>query len=136
MWVLLGIFLNRLWRATVGVTFPQDRVHGTALHDIVFSLNGLFVVGLRIIWIVGKQVAFLLQFGNGGLELRDGRGNVWKLDHVSARHLHQFAQLGQVGVLSARVGYEVGQPHPAHHAAAVGDGAASQHPATLVAVAL
>ena len=79
MWVLLGIFLNRLWRATVGVTFPQDRVHGTALHDIVFFLNGFFVVGLRIIWIVRKRVAFLLQFGNGGLELRDGRGNVSSL---------------------------------------------------------
>ena len=68
--VLAGVFFDGFGGAAVGVTFAQHRVDGAA-HDFrVFGFDFLRGVGLRVFREVGQVVAFSLQFGDGGLQLR------------------------------------------------------------------
>ena len=94
--VLARILLDRLGGAAIRVAFAQHRIHRAAQAFAVALLDVLFFVGLRIPGIVGDRVTLVLQFLDGGRELRNRSADVRQFDDVGLRQLRQFAQFGQV----------------------------------------
>ena len=70
--VVAGKVLHRIRGATVGVALTEHRVHCGTLHLVVAGTDSLLLVGRRSIWIIRERIAVLLEFGDGGLELRHG----------------------------------------------------------------
>jgi hypothetical protein len=91
----LGEVLHGLGRAAVGVAFAQHRVDGRALDLVVACPNVLLLIGRRLFRVGGQVVALGLQFGDRGLQLRDGSRDVGQLDDVGIGGLGESAQLGQ-----------------------------------------
>jgi hypothetical protein len=101
--LLLGVIFDGLRRTAVAVAFTQHGIHGAA-HDLgVFGFDVLLLVGLRIFGQIGQFVAFGLKFGDGGLELRHGRGDVRELDDVRGRLQAEFAEVAQIILLLAEL---------------------------------
>lgn len=95
MRVLLRVVLNGLGGAAVGVALAQDRVDGRSLDLVVAGLDVLVLVRLRLLRVVGEVEALGLQFGDRGLELRDGGGDVGELDDVGLGGLGELPEFGQ-----------------------------------------
>ncbi len=93
--MLPRVFLHRGGGPSVGVAFPQHRVHGASQHLRVARLDRLLRGARRILGIVRHLVALRLQLSDRGLELRDRRADVRQLDDVGFGPLRQLAQLRQ-----------------------------------------
>ena len=87
--------LHSLRRATVRVALAQNRVNGRTLHRVVAGLRIALLIGLRLRGVIRQVVAGLLQFRDGGLQLRDGCRDVRQLDDVRIWGFGQFAELCQ-----------------------------------------
>ena len=94
--MFFGVFLYRLGRPSVGVTFPQDRVYG-ASQTLGISCMKLFLcVGFRLFGIIREFVALLLQFLDGSFQLRDRSTDIGQLDDIGFRLLGELTQFGQI----------------------------------------
>lgn len=103
--VLLGVILDGLGGAAVGVAFAEDGVHG-GTEDLGVTGAGVFLgVGRRGFGVVGEGKALGLKLGDGGLQLRDGGGDVGQLDDVGLGLEREGAELGE-GVGGLLVGRE------------------------------
>src|SRR5690606_7921657 len=90
-----GVVLDGLGRAAVGIAFAEDGVDGGAEDLGVAGADVFLGVGGRGLGELGKGVALGLEFGDGGLELRDGGGDVGELDDVGLGALGQRAEFGE-----------------------------------------
>ena len=100
MGVVLGVFLDRLGGPAIRVAFAQNRVHGRSLDCVIARTRHLFVVGLRVLGVIGQCVSLGLQFGNGRNKLRHRGRDIGQFDHVRIWRLHQFAKRGKVIALA------------------------------------
>ena len=91
--VLLGVLLDGLGRPAVRVALAQHRVHGGALDSVVARADVLGLVRGGVLRVVRQVVAVRLQLLDGGLELRDGGGDVGKLHNVGFRGLRELTEL-------------------------------------------
>ena len=98
--VLPGVVLHGRRSAPVRVPFAQNGVHRAALDLVVARPHVLLLRRRRLVGVVGDGDALGLQLGDGGLELRDGRGDVGQLDDVGLGRGRQLAQLGEGVALS------------------------------------
>ena len=90
-----GVGFDGFGGAAVGVAFAQDRIHGGA-HDFAVTGFGVFLgVGGGDFREIGERVAFGLEFGDGGLELRHGGGDVGQLDDVGLGLEGEGAEFGE-----------------------------------------
>src|SRR5690606_3638685 len=93
--VLTGEGLDRGRGATIGVTFTQYRVNGTAQHLAVTGVDFFLFVGLRVLLVLGHLVALLIQLFDRGTQLGDGGGDVRQFDDVGVRILGVLTQFSQ-----------------------------------------
>jgi len=93
--VFFGVFLDGLRRAAVGVALAEDGVHGGAEELFRSAPSRPSRVGGGILGKIGELVALGLQLGDGGLELRDGGGDVGELDDVGLGLERERAELGE-----------------------------------------
>ena len=98
MRVLASVILYRLRRAAVGIAFAEDRIHRAALDLVVAGLDVLLVIIRGNFGIVWQREPTLLQFGNGGLQLRDRCADIWKLDDIRLGLERERTQFGE-GIL-------------------------------------
>ena len=77
-----GVGLHAAGGSTVGVAFPQHRVHGTAFHRVVTRLEVTLFIGGGVVGIVGQVEALALQLGDRGFHLRHRSADVGQLDDV------------------------------------------------------
>ncbi len=103
--VLAGVGLHRGRRATVGVAFAQDRVHGAAEDLRVACANLFLFVGLRVFREVGNLVAQALQLGDRAFQLGHRGADVGQLDDIGVGRGGQDRQAGEV-VFDTLVGVE------------------------------
>ncbi|MCY1530949.1 hypothetical protein D9M68_661580 [compost metagenome] len=108
--VLAGVVLDRQRGAAVGVAFTQDRVHGAALDLVVARLDVAFGVVGGGVRVVGQLVALLLQFLDGGLQLRHRGADVGQLDDVGFRLDGQGAEFGE-GIAQLLAVFQVVREH-------------------------
>ena len=80
--VLARVVLHRLRGAAVGVSFAQHGIDRAPLHLVIALLGLSFLIIPRRIRIIGQGKTLLLQFGDGGFELRDRSADVRQLDDV------------------------------------------------------
>ena len=95
MRVIPGVFLDRLWRAAVGVALAKNRIDGASLDLVVAGLDLFLLFALCFVRVVGDLVALSLQFGDGGLQLRHRGADVRELDDIGLRARGQISQLRQ-----------------------------------------
>ena len=96
MRVVLSIVFHRTCGATIGVAFAQNWVHRRTFDRIIFGTDRLFLIGLRIFWIIRQAVAFALQFGDGANELWHRGRNIWQFDHIGVWCFYQSAEFRQI----------------------------------------
>ena len=106
--VLLGELLDRGRGAAVGIAFAQHRIHGRAQHLGEAQLEGPLRVVLRLFGVAGHVVAVLLQFLEGGLQLRDRGRDVRQLDDVRRR----MSSPGRPGTAARRAASGPGSASP------------------------
>ena len=78
------------------LTFSQHGVDSGTHHLAVDSLDGLLIGVLGVGGVVGDVVTLGLQLGDALQQLRDGGGDVGKLDDVSLGGLGELAQGSQL----------------------------------------
>ena len=95
MGVGLGEFFNGLWRAAVGVAFAENRVNGGSFHAVVASFEIFLFVVSGFSRVVREVIALFLELLNAGLELRDGGGDIRKLDDIGFRGFCEVTETGE-----------------------------------------
>ena len=96
MGVLASELLDGAWSPTVAVSLAENGVDRAALDRVVAGADLLLGRGGGLIEIVGDVVALALQFGDGGLELRNRCRDVGQLDDVGERVVGELPQFGEV----------------------------------------
>ena len=94
--VLSRVLLDRERRPAIRVSFAQHRIDGAPFNLVVARLDLLFLVGLRILGIVGKLVALTLQLLDGRFQLGNRRADIGQLDDIGFRRLGELPQFGQI----------------------------------------
>ena len=95
----LGVGLDRRRHTTIRIPLSQHGVDRTAQHPGIPCLDRLFGLTLRFLGIFGHVVPVILQFLDGGLQLRNRCADIWQLDDVGCRSLGQLTQFGQCVIL-------------------------------------
>ena len=115
--VLARVLLDRVGRAAVRITLPQNGVHRAAETFGVAVADFLVLVGLRTLRIVRNLESLALQFLDRGDQLRHRGADVGQLDDVGVGQLRQLAQFAQVvghALLVGQVFGELGQDPCCH----------------------
>mmetsp|Transcript_33551 Transcript_33551/g.84233 ORF Transcript_33551/g.84233 Transcript_33551/m.84233 type:complete len:624 (+) Transcript_33551:506-2377(+) len=92
----LCVLLHRECNAAVRVAFTQHRVDSTAQHLGVRGSDGLLLLGLGVLRVLGHVEALGLELSDRFQQLRHGRADVGELDDVPVCVLRQVCQHGQV----------------------------------------